>query len=108
MFDNIKAMFANVWDFIVRWRTRLFNWIGAAVALLPSILGAPEIIAIIPPKYLPYVLAAVFLINYWMRPRVASRAADPEVQVAKEIKQAEGPVTVTVKEAGEKPVVIDA
>ncbi len=66
-------MIARVWDFLVRWRTRLFNWAGiVAVAILP-LLGAPEIMAIVPTEYHKWMFAAVFLINYWMRPRPASR-----------------------------------
>jgi len=72
-----------VWDFIVRWRTRLFNGIGAFVVLVAPLLGAPEVQAVIPPKYLPYVIAAVFVINVWMRPRVAVRADDPEAEVSR-------------------------
>lgn len=100
-------MLAKIWDFIVRWRTRLFNWIGAVAVLLPPILGAPEILAIIPQTYLPYAMAAVFLINYWMRPRVATRAADPEVQVKKAISETDIPSTIVVKEAGQTKAVIN-
>ena len=74
------SVWHRLWDFIVRWRTRLFNIVGAALVALPPVLGAPEVQAIIPPKYLPYVIAAIFLINLWMRPRAAVRAQDVEVK----------------------------
>lgn len=73
----------KVWDFLVRWRTRLFNGVGAFLVLIAPLLGAPEVQAIIPPKYLPYVIAAVFIINFWMRPRVAVRADDMEASVSR-------------------------
>jgi len=73
----------KVWDFLVRWRTRLFNGIGAFLVLAAPLLGAPEVQAIIPPQYLPYVIAAVFIINVWMRPRVAVRADDVEASVSR-------------------------
>jgi len=72
-----------LWDFIVRWRTRLFDGVGAFLVLVAPLLGAPEVQAIIPPTYLPYVIAAVFIINVWMRPRVAVRGDDPEAQVSR-------------------------
>jgi len=77
-------------ELLIRWRTWLFNGLGALFVLVGPLLGAPEIQAIIPPKYLPYVVAAVFLANLWMRPRPAAIGSDPEVQFAKEIKDANG------------------
>jgi uncharacterized membrane protein YhaH (DUF805 family) len=71
-----KTMLSNVWLTVVRWRTALFNGIGAFLVAVAPILGAPEIVAIIPPKYIPYAMAAVFLINWWMRPRAAVTKAD--------------------------------
>ncbi len=73
-------MLDKIWDFIVRWRTRLFNSIGFLVMIAPDILSAPEILAVIPAPYVRYAMAAVFLINYWMRPRPAVRARDLEAQ----------------------------
>ena len=67
----MKAWLAKAWEWIVVQRTRLFNLIGAGVVLLAPVLGAPEIQAVIPKQYMPYVIAGVFLINLWMRPRPA-------------------------------------
>lgn len=33
----------KLWDFIVRWRTRLFNGICALPVLIAPLLGAPEV-----------------------------------------------------------------
>ena len=71
-------MLNNIWEAIVRWRTALFNGIGAFLVAVAPLLGAPEILAIIPPKYVPYAMAAVFLINWWMRPRPAVMKKDVE------------------------------
>jgi len=98
----------KLWDFIVRLRTHLFNGIGAAVVLVAPLLGAPEIQAIIPKGALPYVIAAVFLINMWMRPRPATRAADPEVKVAQALKATDYPATVIVEAGGDVKATIDA
>jgi len=73
-------MLDKLWDTIVRWRTALFNGIGGFVVLILPLLGAPEIMAIIPGEYHKYVYAGVFLVNWWMRPRAAVRASDPEAQ----------------------------
>jgi hypothetical protein len=61
----------SLWHQIVVWRTALFNGVGVVLVAIAPLLGAPEILAVIPKPYLPYVVAAVFVINYWMRPRPA-------------------------------------
>jgi hypothetical protein len=98
----------KLWDFIVRWRTRLFNGIGALLVLIAPLLGAPEVQAVIPPKYLPYVIAAVFIINFWMRPRVAATKDDAEVQVRETLKRAEGPALITVKTTDATKTIVNA
>lgn len=69
-------MLAKIWETIVRWRTLLFNGAGAFIVAVAPLLGAPEILAIVPPENQKYLIAAVFLINYWMRPRPAVIAKD--------------------------------
>ncbi|WP_449397147.1 hypothetical protein [Devosia riboflavina] len=96
----------SIWDFIVRWRTRLFNGIGAAGAGRPA-PGAPEVQAVIPAKYLPYVIAAVFIINVLMRPRVAATKDDAEVQVRETLKAADGPAVITVKTPGNSKTIVN-
>lgn len=76
-------MLDKIWRIIVRWRTLLFNALGAALVLYPEIVSAPEVLAIIPPEWHRWALASVFLINYWMRPRPAVLATDPEVEISK-------------------------
>lgn len=92
-------MLKQLWDIIVRWRTALFNGLGAFLVAVAPILGAPEIVAIIPPKYIPYAMAAVFLINWWMRPRAAARQSDPETVVKNTLKGTEN-ATIVVTESG--------
>ena len=61
----------SLWLQIVRWRTLLFNGIGTLIVAVAPLLGAPELLAVVPPGYQKYLIAAVFIINYWMRPRAA-------------------------------------
>ncbi|KFL31490.1 hypothetical protein JP75_08110 [Devosia riboflavina] len=103
----MKAAINQVWDFIVRWRTRLFNGIGALLVLVAPLLGAPEVQAVIPAKYLPYVIAAVFIINVWMRPRVAATKDDAEVQVRETLKAADGPAVITVKTPSNSKTIVN-
>ena len=71
-------MLEDLWIAIVRLRTWLVNGIGAALILLPELLNAPEVIAVIPVQYQKYVFVAALLINIWMRPRPAVVKADIE------------------------------
>jgi len=96
MNDTLK----QVWEALVRFRTWLVNLAGAALIVLPEILNAPEVLAVIPQSYQKWVFVAALLLNIWMRPRPATMAKDPESQVRKAVAQAEGPTTITVKQAG--------
>jgi len=76
-------MFSRLWDFLVRWRTWLANVIGAVLLALPDLLfllQAPELMAVLPPGYQKWLALALLIVNIWMRPRPAVRAADPEVR----------------------------
>jgi hypothetical protein len=61
---------------IARWRTWIVNVGLAALTLIPEIMSAPEVLAIIPSDYQRWALAGVFLLNIWMRPRPAVLASD--------------------------------
>ena len=76
-------MFSKIWDHLVRFRVWVFNTFGATVLLILPLLGAPEIMALLNPTQQKWVIAAAFVINIWMRPRPALRAADPEVEITK-------------------------
>ena len=69
-------MFKGLWIAIVRFRTWLVNGIGAALILLPELLNAPEVLAVIPQQYQKYVFVAALLINIWLRPRPAVVKSD--------------------------------
>lgn len=71
-------MFKDLWIAIVRFRTWLVNGIAAMMIVLPELLNAPEVIAVIPQQYQKYVFVAALLINIWMRPRPAVIKADIE------------------------------
>jgi len=76
-------MFSRLWDFLVRWRTWLANVIGAVLLALPDLLfllQAPELMAVLPPGYQKWLALALLIVNIWMRPRPAVRAADPEAR----------------------------
>lgn len=64
-------MWAKLWDQLVRLRTWLVNGAGLLIVTILPLLGAPEIMAVIPPGYQKYVVAAALIINIWMRPRPA-------------------------------------
>lgn len=69
-------MFKDLWIAIVRFRTWLVNGIGALLILLPELLNAPEVLAVIPQQYQKYVFVAALLINIWLRPRPAVVKSD--------------------------------
>ena len=98
----------QILDVLIRWRTALLGALLALAAVLPAILNAPEVLAIVPEQYRPYLIAAGFIAMYMTRPRPATRAADPEVQVKREISRTEKPSTIVVQEAGAVTAVISA
>lgn len=98
----------RIWEGVVRFRTWILNVTLALAFILPEVLNSPEILALIPPGYQRWFLVGAFLLNIWMRPRPASIATDPEVQVRKEIEKTDLPSTIIVKEAGETTAVIRA
>lgn len=71
-------MLEDLWIAIVRFRTWLVNGIGAALILLPELLNAPEVIAVVPQQYQKYVFVAALLLNIWLRPRPAVVKSDIE------------------------------
>lgn len=100
----------KLWETLVRFRTWFVNVVFLLLLtpeLLVALLGF-DWASIVPERYMPYVTLAVIVLNVWMRPRPASIASDPEVQVKKEIAQADGPVRVMVEQAGETKAVIRA
>ncbi|MBO9589518.1 hypothetical protein [Devosia sp.] len=100
----------KLWETLVRWRTWLVN-VVFAILLTPELLMALlgfDWGSIIPAKYMPYVTLAVIVLNVWMRPRPASVASDPEVQVKMAISETSDPSTIKVIENGETKAVIRA
>ena len=69
-------MLNKLWEAVKKFRTWLFNGIGGVVLVVLPLLGAPEIMAVIPPDAQKWVIAAAFAINIWMRPRPAVTKAD--------------------------------
>jgi hypothetical protein len=105
----------GIWDFIVRLRTWLIGVIGLVALFLPDLidlaaqlLNAPQIAAVLPEGWKTWAAAIGFIALVWSRWRPATRAADPEVQVAKELKKAEYGATVVVESGGETKAVIEA
>lgn len=64
-------MLTKIWEALVRFRTWVVNLIAAALLVLPELLNAPEVLAVIPPQYQKYVFVGALLLNIWMRPRPA-------------------------------------
>jgi hypothetical protein len=98
-----------IWEFVVRFRTWLFNVLALVLLVGPDLIVALlgyHWADIVPAKYMPLVTLAIIVINVLMRPRPASIASDPEVQVRKAISASPAPSTITVKTEGEPTAVI--
>lgn len=87
----------RIWETLVRWRTWLVNVSASLLIVLPELLNAPEVIAVIPVEYQKYVFVAALLLNILMRPRAAAVKDDPEVQVREALKHANAPARVIVE-----------
>jgi predicted cobalt transporter CbtA len=73
-------MLDKIWEALVRFRTWVVNLLAAALIVLPELLNAPEVLAVIPPSYQKWVFLAALLLNIWMRPRPAVMAKDSEAK----------------------------
>lgn len=69
-------MLNQIWEALVRFRTWVVNLFAAALLILPELLNAPEVIAVVPIQYQKYVFVAALLLNIWMRPRPAVMKKD--------------------------------
>lgn len=105
----------GLWDFIVRFRTWLVGVSGVIIMLAPDLidltsqlLNAPQIVAVLPEGWKAWAAAIGFVLMIWTRPRPASRAADPEVKVAKALKRVDDSAVVTVEAGGKTKAVIGA
>lgn len=98
----------RIWEAIVRFRTWIVNLAASLLILLPELLNAPEVLAVIPLQYQKYVFVAALILNIVMRPRPAATRDDPEVQVREAIKAAEGPALITVKADGNTKAIVSA
>lgn len=81
----MKNIIAALWETLVRFRTWIVNLAASMMILLPELLNAPEVLAVIPPQYQKYVFVGALILNIIMRPRPAAMAKDPEVVIAKQI-----------------------
>lgn len=102
-------------DFLIRLRTYIVGALGIVIVLLPDLLpvlaellNAPQIVAVLPEGWRTWAAVFALLCTVWTRWRPATRAADPEVQVAQAIKRVDGPATVVIRSATEAEAVIDA
>ena len=71
-------MLNQIYEALVRFRTWVVNLFAAALIVLPELLNAPEVLAVIPPSYQKWVFVAALLLNIWMRPRPAVMKKDVE------------------------------
>ena len=71
-------MLAKLWIQLVRFRTWCVNLFAAALIVLPELLNAPEVLAVVPVQYQKYVFVGALLLNIWMRPRPAVIKKDVE------------------------------
>lgn len=79
MSDSVSTLV----EIAVRWRTWLVNLFASLLILLPELLNAPEVIAVIPVQYQKYVFVAALVLNIIMRPRPAVMADDLEASVSR-------------------------
>lgn len=79
----MKDKLLQAWAWLVRWRTLVVGWLFAAAAALPALLNAPEVIAVIPAEYRPYVIAAGFILMWLTRPRAAVLPDSLEASVSR-------------------------
>lgn len=73
----------KIWETLVRWRTWIVNVFASLLLVLPELLNAPEVIAVIPVEYQKYVFVAALLLNILMRPRPAVVSTDLEASVSR-------------------------
>lgn len=106
-------MLTKLTDFAIRFRTWLLGAIGMIALFLPDlltvlgdILNSPQIVAVLPPNWKAWAGAIGFICLVWSRWRPATRTADVEVQVKKEIEKTDKPSTVKVIEGGTVKAVI--
>jgi len=69
-------MLNQIYEALVRFRTWVVNLFAAALIVLPELLNAPEVLAVIPPSYQKWVFVGALLLNIWMRPRPAVMKKD--------------------------------
>jgi hypothetical protein len=96
----------RIWETLVRWRTWLVNIFASLLIVLPELLNAPEVLAVIPVEYQKYVFVGALLLNILMRPRAATTKDDPEVKVREMVKAADGPALITVKADGDTKSIV--
>jgi hypothetical protein len=77
------------WEFVVRFRNWLVTLIGALIIILPDLLQAPELIAVLPEAWRKWVFLAVLLLNLALRWRPAAMWHDPEVRYARAARDAD-------------------
>ena len=78
--SSLSNIMQTITEFAIRFRTWLVNLLAAALIVLPELLNAPEVLAVIPPSYQKWVFLAALLLNIWMRPRPAVMAKDVEAK----------------------------
>jgi hypothetical protein len=74
---------SNIWDKTVRLRTWIVNTAAVILIVLPEILTAPEIVAILPDDVRIWVAALALILNVAMRPWPAVRPGDPEAKATR-------------------------
>lgn len=68
-------MLNKLWIWLQRFRTWIFNIIAAIAVVIPEILQGLAVHnwgGVLPARYMPYVSAAIIVVNVLMRPRPAS------------------------------------
>lgn len=76
-------MLNKLWEALLRWRNWVVTAIGSAMLLLPDLLAAPELLAVLPPQYHKWVFFGTLLLNLAIRWRPAVLKDDPEAEITR-------------------------
>lgn len=76
-------MLNKTWEWAVRLRNWIITIIGAVLLVLPEILQAPELLAVLPESWHKWVFVATMFLNLAVRWRPAVISTDLEASVSR-------------------------
>lgn len=73
----------KLWEWTVRLRNWIITVIGALLLILPEVLSAPELLAVIPESWHKWVFLATMFLNLAVRWRPAVLSTDLEASISR-------------------------